>query len=222
MSLDRIHLRKLLQIAYAPTNLRTSLMRADIRSEIAKQGELGSGGGDFFAPFWSDAKSHAAQRCDLTLETARRVASNRGRSRLYPRLRDGFLTWWDDRRRWTNQELRSFETSAKGQLEFKDLGVVLKVENLLCVTVGENEHKLIYPYFSERPILTEEGARLGLWVMGRALPRWELADMRILDVMRGASYSVDRNPFDGREEVLLHDKIERLVVEWQHLWEEYY
>jgi hypothetical protein len=38
MSLEKIHLRKLLQIFYAPNNKRVDILRRDIRSEIKKKG----------------------------------------------------------------------------------------------------------------------------------------------------------------------------------------
>jgi hypothetical protein len=198
------------------------LIRGDIRGEIAKQDDVTTGGGDFYGPFWADAKGHVGQRCELINQTKARIASNSGRSRLYPQLRDGFLTWWNDRRRWTNEDLHFFENSVKGRYEFADLGAVIKVENLLSVRLGGGGERLIYPYFSEKPALTEEGGRLGLWLMAEALPGKAVDDLRILDVIRATAYSVDRYPLLGNEEAIFRARYAAILTEWQELWEEYY
>jgi hypothetical protein len=87
MALDRIHLRKLLKILFLDGNARRSALRADIRDEIAKATGEGSGG-DFYAPFWSDAKNHVFGIVDLRSMVNERIAANGRRANLYPRLRD--------------------------------------------------------------------------------------------------------------------------------------
>lgn len=65
MAIDRIHLRKLLKIIYLETNGRVAEVRKDIREEITRATGEDSSGGDFYAPFWADAKKHVFGSGDL-------------------------------------------------------------------------------------------------------------------------------------------------------------
>ena len=219
MSLETIHLRKLLKLLYLTPNRQISELRADIRQEIAKEHGLAGGGGDFHGPFWADAREHIFHRRDLHTAVRERIASNPGRERLYPRLRDGFLEWWNERRRWTNEPFQAVE-SPRGRLLLDGMGTI-KVENLLGVRDALGRNHFIYPYFSEAPLLTPEAARLGLWVIGKALPEYDLDDMRILDVLRGQTYSTDRTPLQGNEEDILSFRYAGLISQWNNLYDEY-
>ena len=75
----------------SPEAKQVSMLRSDIRSEIAKENGQSNGGGDFHVPFWSDAKSYVLNGTDLASRTETRVASNKQRKRLYPSLHDGFI-----------------------------------------------------------------------------------------------------------------------------------
>ncbi len=88
MSFELIGLGKLLNAMYASNSQRITLLRGDIRSEIKKAEGFGnSTGGDFYGPFWADAKRHVAGELDLRLTTIARIESNKGRERLYTMLR---------------------------------------------------------------------------------------------------------------------------------------
>jgi len=222
MSLKKIHLRKLLQFFYLPDPARKALLRADIRDEIKKEaGRKASSGGDFHTPFWTDAKNHVAGILDLQVQTNSRVAGNKARARLYPQLNDGFLKWWNEKRRWRNEEFEFIPNSVIAKLPIAEVGGVIKIENLLALRIGDQSNRIIYPYFAEVPILTEEGARIGLWIMGEALPSYSRDDLRILDVLRGTSVAVRDVPFLGNERDLLLRNYRRLNDEWEKLREEY-
>jgi hypothetical protein len=96
MSIERINLRKLLQLFYADPRLRRSLILADIRNERYRAEGGGGNGGDFYGPFWADVKEHAAGRSNLVDTTAARIEANPARGRLYPFLRDAFLEMWSE------------------------------------------------------------------------------------------------------------------------------
>lgn len=65
MSLHLIGLGKLLNAMYASDAQRTKLLRTDIRSGIKKaNGTSTDTGGDFYGPFWADAKRHVAGELD--------------------------------------------------------------------------------------------------------------------------------------------------------------
>lgn len=220
MSLENIHLRKLLKIFYLPQNPRTAALRGDIREDLAREGGEGAAGGDFYGPFWRDAKDHVIGTADLYERVERRVLSNARRENLYPQLRDGFLLWWNERRRWTNEPFRPVD-GIKGKYEFHELGAVVKVDNILSVRDAHDEDHFVYPYFSPQPVLGEEGARLGLWLIGEALPQIDLAETRILDVIRGQTFSTDRTPLAGDEEQIFTARYRSVLNEWRRLWSEY-
>ncbi|MBC7101608.1 MAG: hypothetical protein H5U13_00045 [Parvibaculum sp.] len=219
MSLEKIHLRKLLQIFYAPNNKRISLLRADIRQEIAKNEGLSGDGGDFHTAFWSGAKQHALGTEDLRALTEVYIVRSAQRKRLCPLLRDGFLLWWDEKRRWRNEPFEALLPSPHGRVSFEELASTVKVENLLSLEGDDHSSRLIYPYFAEEPRLSAEAARLGLWLMGEAFPRLE--EMRILDVIRGTSFGTLDVPLQGNEEEVFQREYEAVLAEWRKLRNEY-
>jgi len=220
MSLENVQLRKLLRIFYLEPVRRISALRADIREDIAREsGEFG-GGGDFYVPFWSDAKNHVFEKEDLRKAVAERIAANPGRARLYPLLKDGFLLWWDERRRWTNRPFRQSDW-VKGALKIDDLGAIIRIDNVLSARDSRGGDHFIYPYFSPEPVLREEGARLGLWVISQAIPSLALDDVRILDVIRGQTFSIDRNPLQGNEERVFLEKYDEILAQRRVLRREY-
>lgn len=220
MSLRSIHLRKLLMIMFMDESKRRAAIRSDIRDEVAKEsGETGNGG-DFYGPFWFDAKSHVFGIADLHQCVSDRIEANANRSNLYPLLRDGFLLWFNERRRWTNEPFHP-GTALKTQFFFDDLQAAVKIDSILSVRDGHNEEHFVYPYFSPVPALSEHAARLGLWLLCSALPDVPATELRILDVIRGRTFSIDRNPLIGDEETEFHDRYRSLLRQWDELRREY-
>jgi hypothetical protein len=205
---------------FSDRRTQTSMLRVDIREEIARESGENAGGGDFYAPFWYDAKQHVLGRQDLHDATRDRIGNNERRSNLYPRLRDGFLLWWNERRRWTNEPFQE-ALSPKARMFFDSLSAVVKIENVLAVSDGDNVQHYIYPYFSPNPMLTDESARLALWVLTKSLSSVDPDEVRILDVIRGSTFSLDRNPLQGDEERIFNRRYAALINEWNGLWEEY-
>jgi hypothetical protein len=111
---------------------RVSALRADIREDIRKQHDPKGGGMDFYGPFWADAKAHVFGQTDLTTSTNDRIQSNWRRKNLYPLLAKGFLTWWDERRRWTNAPFRP-GPKIGSKLLIPSLDAVVKIDNFLVV-----------------------------------------------------------------------------------------
>lgn len=220
MALDRIHLRKLLKIMFLEQNHRISALRSDIREDIAREAGEDSSGGDFYAPFWADAKSHVFGAADLHDLVDARVDANARRSNLYPRLRDGFLLWWNERRRWTNEPFRQGR-SLKAQFPFPGLHAVVKIDSILSVRDGLDEEHAVYPYFAPEPVLSEEAARLGLWLLTAALPAVPPNEIRILDVIRGQTFSLDRTPLRGDEEANFRRRYSELLRQRERLRDEY-
>lgn len=220
MSLENIHLRKLLKILYLSPTRRTSALRSDIREDIARDGGASVGGGDFYGPFWRDAKDHVFGINDLHTSVEQRIQGNPRRANLYPQLRDGFLDWWNINRRWTNEPFVPAE-NIKGKYIFSDLGATVKVDNVMSVQDGHNDDHFIYPYFSPEPPLEEEAARLGLWLLEKALPAVPAAELRILDVIRGTNFANERSPPLGNEEEIFTSKYKSALNEWRRLWREY-
>ncbi|WP_299870099.1 hypothetical protein [uncultured Roseobacter sp.] len=221
MSFRRIHLRKLLVAFGSPEAKQVSMLRSDIRSEIAKENGQSNGGGDFHVPFWSDAKSYVLNGTDLASRTETRVASNKQRKRLYPSLHDGFMDWWNNKKRFNNEEIVPYPTEIKARFTVDGLDATVKVENFLGLSVGGDEKRLIYPYFAEKPTLSEQNARLGLWLISKAFPKHQIDDFRILDVLRGKSYSPKDCKWKGNEEATFGLLYGRLLSRWDELRAEY-
>lgn len=222
MSVRVIHLRKLLTLFYAPPNLRTSILRDDIRSEIRKQEGRDGDGGDFYVPFWADAKQHMFGVADLGDLTANRVLSNPCRKKLYETCQVGFLSWWDNKRRWRNEPIQPTPIPAKARLSIASVGGVVKIENVFALDSGPSFHRLIYPYFAEEPPIGEEAARLGLWALTAALGQsHDPRNMRILDIQRGASFGLLDVPVTGEERQLFERRYAHVISEWERLRTEY-
>lgn len=220
MALDRIHLGKLLKILFLEPNKRRSEIRKDIRNDIRAAAGQSSSGGDFYVPFWSDAKRHAFGEGDLHAAVEGRIGANGGRKSLYTQLRDGFLLWWSKRRRWTNAPFQPGQ-QYKAQFPFPGLDATVKVENIMSVRDGAGVEHIVYPYFAPHPKLAEHGARLGLWLLAQALPNAQPEEIRILDVIRGQTFSLDRNPLTGDEQRDFQARYDALLREWKDLKEEY-
>ncbi|BCA64101.1 hypothetical protein HMP09_3335 [Sphingomonas sp. HMP9] len=215
MALDRVHLRKLLKLFLMKDSVRSTAIRADAQATMKKRDEGSSPGGDFHVPFWSDAKAHAAGGRDLREATTEQVDKNWRREKLYPKLAEGFLAWWNEKRRWINEAISTLPKAIKSSFGFVDIDGVVKVENLLSLRLGEDRFRYVYPYFAEKPLLTPEAARLGLWLMSQALPDYDITDMRILDVLRGEAYSVDKFPLIGNEEEIFRLRYRSILREWR-------
>lgn len=220
MSLEVIHLRKLLKLLYSDPSRRVAALRSDIRDDISRETGTSTGGGDFYGPFWRDAKDHVFGISDLHQTTKARIESNSGRANLYPRLRDGFLLWWDKRRRWTNEPFIQAE-SLNSTYRNPTLNVQVKIENILSVRGSRDDDHFIYPYFSPDPILNDESARLGLYILSQSLSRIPTEEIRVLDVIRGKNFSFERTPLHGNEEDIFKRKFLELEKEWKSLRSEY-
>ncbi|MBZ9659384.1 hypothetical protein LB523_10035 [Mesorhizobium sp. ESP-6-4] len=221
MSLKKMHLRKILTLMFAEDAKKVSMLRADIREEIGKRTGAKIEGGDFHAPFWHDAKAHVNGENDLRLAVIQRIATNNRRERLYTALRDGFLDWWDNKRRWTNEASKSQMLAVKGALDFPELQCTVKVENLLAMTIGRSKNRIIYPYFSEEPSLSSDAARLGLWAIITSVDEYPPDEFRILDVIRGQSFAASDLAFSGLEREEFVSRYSSLLVMWEKLWMEY-
>ncbi|MGN6622119.1 MAG: hypothetical protein ACTHKR_13800 [Sphingomonas sp.] len=222
MSLKTIHLRKLLKIIYSAPNRRISALRSDIREEISREAGESGAGGDFYVPFWSDAKAHVFDPVNHDLHTAtdNRLAANYRRANLYPRLRDGFLLWWNDRRRWHNEPYRPAK-ALKTRFPFPGIDAEVKIDNILSVRDAAGENHFVYPYFSPDPVLNDEAARLALWLLSEALPTVDPQEIRVLDVIRGQTFSIRDNPLRGNEQEIFSRKYAAAIAEWEELRREY-
>lgn len=171
-------------------------------------------------PFWKDAKDHTVGSADLEAATALRMAANEARSNLYPQLKDGFLAWWDERRRWTNAPFEPIE-SPRASYVYRPLNVTIKIDNILAIRDFGGKDHFVYPYFYPEPALSESIARIGLWMLGRALPSASWEEIRLLDVIRGESFSVERLPLLGNEELNFIKNYTELHRQWTEIRDDY-
>ena len=216
VSLETIHLRKLLKFFALNDERARSALRREHYEDRRRAEFPNEGGGDFHAPFWSDAKSHVSHGLDLGEATEIRIERNDRRSRLYPIMTDRFLAWWQIEQRGTNEVLRPLDENVHGRLTFADLQMTVKVDNLMSFQVGVDGHRLIYPYFSETPALNEHWGRLALWVMGQVLTSFSVEDGVVLDLHRSASYRTHTHALWGDENARFAASVRRL----QRIWDE--
>jgi hypothetical protein len=218
MSVLDVPLRKALQLLYAPPQLRRSILREDIRLDRKKEaGGNRSQGGDFHAPFWSDVKKHISGGGDLAQLTDDRTKSNRRYKRLYPLLKEGVLELLSAKLRWSNEPIEIRPQSVHGSHLIGELGATLRIRDALHARVRGQYTRIVYPYFSEVPALSEEGGRLGLWVMQRALSNLDADDMRIVDPLRKTFFSPQNTSLQGNEDAVLLDRYVLLINEWEKL-----
>lgn len=203
MSLQSIPLRKLLKILFLESAPRRREVMNDISADARAERKKAEGervsSGNFQSMFWSDAKRHVLETADLHESVAHRIVRSPRNTRHFELLRDGFLLWYNERRRWTNRPFRQAQ-SRSGRFPFPGLDAIIKVDGVLSVQDAEGIEHHVYPYFSEGPPLSENAARLGLWVLCNVLRDVPRNEIRILDVMRGQTFSIDRHPLTGGEE----------------------
>lgn len=217
MSLNTITLRKLLQLFCAAPRQRRSLLLADIRADKAKEESSENNGGDFFGPFWADVKDHAAGQSDLKIQTELRIAANNRRARLYPILRDSFFEMWNEKMRWRNEPFELVPKSIKAELTIQEIPALVRIENTASIKIWDGSHRIMYPYFSEQPVLTEEIVRLGFWALSEALPDFQLNDFRIIDFQRRAYFRPEDAPMKGNERPEFIERYRLLMRERQTL-----
>jgi len=216
-----LNLYKLLKLFGLKERQLTSALRRELYAERKKLDSGSDGGGDFHVPFWADAKGHVIGRVDLLEQTQARVDACEQRKRLYPQLASGFLDWLEQIKRSTNYEVGWREGHVHNHYPIPELGLTVKVDNLLALSIGRDQYRLVYPYFTEKPVLSEQWARVGLWVMGEALPMHSRVDMEILDVLRGQAFSGKSVFLKGDEEALFSRRYKAILSEWDALRPEY-
>jgi hypothetical protein len=215
-----MNLHNLLQIFYAPDRIRLRLLREDAIGEIRKETGGSGGGPSFYGPFWADAKDHAAGTKDLTAETALRSVDSSRRRKTYPVLRDGFLTWWNENRRWRNEPFEIIPQTMPDQASIHEIGCIVKIENMLSVRIDEHNKRLIYPYFSETPAISTEAARAAISIIDGAMPQFRIDDVRIFDVRRGVAFGLIDAPLRGDERQVFVSHYKRALADWQNIRDE--
>lgn len=216
MSLDKIGLGKLIELMYASPPRVRKLLRDDIRDAAKKAaGGATSSGGDFYVPFWADAKAHVADASDLRVTSLARVDQNWRRKNLFPKLSAGFLRWWEEKRRYRNEPVTVIPSPTIPPFSVGETAI--KIENTLTIEVEGHGQRLLYPYFREEPPLSPEAARIALWALLQAKTGMPPESLRILDVCRGQSFALEDVPLLGDEESVLKSKIDSLKSEREKL-----
>lgn len=218
MTINIIHLRKFLQFCALDQKRLEQGLRKEIYSDIQREDKTDDRQPmDFYGCFWADAKHSVLHGLNLRLATEDRITKNKLRKRLYPILEKRFTDWWRDELRGTNLLVAPEEATAHTRWALPDIGITLKFENFLALRIGQDQYRLVYPYFSEKPPLEDKWIRIGLWLLNKALPQFGLDAMRLLDVQLGKAYSHFTNPFLGTEERELNNKCLALLALWREL-----
>lgn len=221
MTVKVINLNKLIRLCMLPDKQLISELRSDLRGERDKRLGVKTGGGHFHHPWWTAAKDHVLGKTDLTVQTGILVGISKQRKRLYPALTDAFLAWLTNLARTTNLELGWNEANVHTHYAVPGLDLTVKVDNLLALTLNGERHRLIYPYFSEDPPLTERWARVALWLMSDALSEFAMTEMEFLDVLRSRSFSGASIFLHGDEEAVFERRYHDMLTRWEDLKPEY-
>lgn len=218
MSLKSMHLSKLLKLFGATDSQLISELRIELRRERDKEAQGGGEGGrDFYIPFWSDARIHVIGAAHLIDLTKIRVEGSKQRQNLYPQLCQGFLKWFDGVKRGTNETVGWKEVKFHNHLDFDDLDLEVKVDNLLALQIGTERYRIIYPYFAKKPELSEKWARIALWAMTKAFPSEHVSEMEIVDVLRGRGFKGAQLSLRGDEAFLFQERYKAIRKIWKEL-----
>lgn len=220
MSFELINLNKLLRICALHDDKARSALKREAYQDRRREEHPSESGGDFYGPFWSDAKSYATEGTDLELATSMRIERHGVRDRLYSVVCPQFIEWWQRFEGSMNEEMAPLDENVHARREMDGLGITVKVDNLLCFRIDPDRHRLIYPYFSEEPSLSSRWARVGIWVMSQVLEGFRVQDMVILDVHRARSFSVREIDLRGDEADIFAARIVELREVWEEILEE--
>ncbi|WCL55546.1 hypothetical protein [Gimibacter soli] len=218
MSLHTARLSKIIKIAYTDEKLARRDIHADVADHIQKgkvTDKSSGGGGDFHSELWARFKDcifeHDAEGFDLIVTAL--IKANSRRKRLFPLLAAGLKSWGLEKRRWMNEEIKRIK-SPTGTVDLNSPDLSFKVNNILALEIVGQSNRYIYPYFSAEPALSDEAARVALWQIHKALPHVKLEEVRILDVLRGRSFSVSDVPFLGDEQSLFEHHVTNIMKRW--------
>lgn len=206
MSINTVHLNKFQKLISLSEKQLISELRKDIRQDFAKAAGGNAGGGDFYSPFWHDAKQHVLGQGDLRALTEKRIQKNYRKRNLYPKLRDGFLQLWQ---RGGNLEVRLLDHSPRGRYTIPEIGLTLKAEGLMAITI-EGEERLVYPYWFADPALSEDAARLGIWALEQALVSENADNIRVFDIIAADYFSKEICQYTGREKQEIIQQFKRI------------
>ncbi len=224
MSLHTARLSKILKIAYAPEKMVRKDIFDDVSGTIRKENNpdtIERGGGDFHGVLWAAFKDQIFEEAPESFEEAVEtlILSNPRRKRLFPALAAGLKSWGLEKRRWINEDIKRIK-SPTGTICVEGQDVAFKVNNILALEIVGKSNRYIYPYFSEEPALSNEAARVALWQIHMALPDIDINEFRLLDVMRGRSFSIAEVPFAGNEQVLFEQHATRIMNQWKSRYTE--
>lgn len=218
VGVDSIQLRKFVKLVQMEKDDRVRDYRKSIFAKLRRErdkaeGKKVSGGGGFYDLFWADAKAHVLNNIDLITATEARIQADDKKSRLFPILLNGFSTWWNERRRWTNSPFREAPQLTASNV-FREVQTNLKIENFLSVTDAVGDIYNVYPYWFEKPIMRDEHATLAFKCIEKAFPNVELDTFRILDVCRGVTFRVNRQAIDEFDESIIHRQLMKFKEEY--------
>lgn len=232
MPINTARLSKIIKIAYASDKDSRKEINDDvattIRKENASDAKANGPSGDFHSVIWAAFKGYIFEEnpiesfSDLVkemIEGSERRKGNKGRRRLYPLLGQGLINWGTKKRRWMNEDIKRIKAPT-GSITVRGLEVEFSVNNLLALEIVGKGHRYIYPYFPEEPALTEEAARVALWQMHKALPFLKSEELRILDVIRGESFSILEHPLHGNEQELFEANVKSIIQRWDKRYQE--
>lgn len=209
-----MHLHKILRLMSCDGKLYRRKLIEDVNQDIKREINGGSSGGEFYTPFWALAKRFVISGGDMRRETAVLIDKHSGRRNIYPKLEKGFSGWWAEKRRWRNEPFSEIRFEP---IYYSMCGWNIKIVNVLALSGSDASQRLIYPYWYNEPAVDVSIARLGLAVIDQSVNNFKTEELRLLDIIRGRSFSVDDVRLSGGETSEFEQRLKHIVEDWNML-----
>jgi len=170
----------------------------------------------YYDAFWSRAKKHAYSQQDIEISLKEFFESNpksRNKEKPYNRAKECFLRWYDEKRRWRNDEFTQNMQIYKSKNFLLGSNHPIQIQNkdFLSINLNEDNKRIIYASFSSKTMISSEGARIALWILKNSFPEINDHAFRFLDVLHSRSYGLIDYQFQGNEPELLRARYKEIL-----------
>jgi hypothetical protein len=218
MPMERLPMNRCLAMIEFPLARRLKVIEREARRAYIKEKLAETEGGrNFYTPFWSDAKrSLIDDQFDLKAATAERIAANRGRRNLYPRMLNGFLRGWTHLcdEKGISGPLKALKIPSVKICGENDNDTI-RIDNFISIIDEKDRIHIIYPYLSKDVALGARCARIAIGIMIQEFEKVDAFSISVFDVIRGNLIANDEVMIDGSERDYLVERYGGMMREWR-------